>query len=319
MSFQKDGFEAYLKGKGLKSISTFCYYLRRTQREFKADIDTEYSRDRGKALLSCIEAKLEKSRPFESKKSIKSRIKKRKRKALLQMRNSVKKYVDFRTASIPKEKSEFTVWDVMVGTVRDAQQLEFIIRNNSYYVPAHFITIDRLPIRYIALHEQGVGSEPGIHRYGEVIASQKLKRSRIPVPLNRNNGDEIYYYFKVRCWMKLSPPISIRDTHRGPPQFTSKHLLDSCSQSYQLFSVTSENDYQLMTAINKAFDEIRESGIKEFSSVYPINDDYTLNVCESSISIMNSENETLEKISVGSFFFRPNDGFKRFKNVINTQ
>ncbi len=330
MSFKKDEFVSYLKDKGLKSGRAYCSYLRKTEREFKTDIDAEFCDDECTALCEKLDARLKEYKVTPKSKNgrrIKvSSAKKKKYNALRQMRNAFKKYIDFCSGSkaydnnIKKEdKLSLVDWsakDTMVGTVRDGRQLEFILKYKGYYVPAYFITEDRLPIGYIALHEQGIGSEPGIRRYGEVLTAQKIKRGRIPVPMSRGNGDELYYYFQVRRWDKLSQPISIRDTSRGKPLFTNKFLLDNCTQSYQLFSVSSCEDFCLMTAINKAFDDLKNSKNDNYCAVYPIDKTYTLTLSEGCFSLVNDKGETLEKISVGSFSYRPRDSFNKFKMII---
>ena len=333
MSFKKDEFVSYLKGKGLKSVRTYCTYLRKTEREFKTDLDAEFLLDGCTSLRGKLDAKLKENKVSAKSKGVRLNAKKKKYNVLRQMRNSLKKYIDFLTSFetcddagnvsvLPKELEErlasvdWTVWNVMVGTVRDTRQLEFILKHNGYYVPAHFIDEDKLPIKYIALHEQGIGSEPGIRRYGEVMTAQKIKRNRIPVPMSRPNGDELYYYFKTRRWEELSRAIDIRDTHRGAPLFTNKILLDNCTQSYQLFSVSSRDDFRLMTAINSAFEDIRNSQDEGFSAVYPINKGFKLCVSQGHFSLVDNKGETVEKISVGSYSYRPKDSFNRFKKII---
>ncbi len=230
---------------------------------------------------------------------------------------SIKSYaVNDITESKHREIYDWSVKDTILGTVRDGVQLEFILKNNSYYVPAIYITEDTSPIRYIALHEQGIGSEPGICRYGKVISMKKVKRKIIPVPLSRDNSDELYCYFKVHCWKKLPRAIDIRDTHRGAPLFTNKFLLDNCTQSYQLFSVFTDGDYRLTVAVNTAFDDMHGSDYKNFSAAYPINETYILKVSNGCFSIVNNEDRIIESISVGSFYYRPRDGFNKFKNAI---
>ena len=340
MSFKNDEFISYLKGKGLKSARTYCTYLRKTERELNVDLDAEFRSDRCTALSETLETVLSENKVITKSKNGRrgkvSNAKKKRYNALRQMRNSLRKYIDFRSAPegcdtaedeisvLPKEFEESLtsvdrpVWDTMIGTVRDGQQLEFILKYSGYYVPANFISEDRLPIRYIALHEQGIGSDPGIRRYGEVMTAQKIKRSRIPVPMSRNNRDELYYYFKIRLWEELPRAIDIRDTHRGAPLFTNKILLDSCTQSYQLFSVASADDFRLMTVINKAFEDLKNSKDKTCTAVYPINKSYKLCVSEGHLSLVNSKGETLEKISVGSYSYRPRDSFNRFKKILGT-
>lgn len=330
MSFKKDEFVSYLKGKGLKSARTYCTYLRKTEREFKTDLDAEFLQDTCIALSERLDAKLKENKVVGKSKGVRWNAKKRKYNALRQIRNSLRKYIDFLSSfEIEKDvsvlteeleenlaKVDWSVWDTMVGTVRDGRQLEFIFKYNGYYVPAHFIDEDRLPIKYIALHEQGIGSEPGIRRYGEVMTVQKIKRSRIPVPMSRPNGDELYYYFKVRRWKELTRTIAIRDTHRGAPLFTNKILLDNCTQSYQLFSVSSRDDFCLMTAINKGFEDIRNSEVESFSALYPINQSFKLCISDGHFSLVDNKGETLEKISVGSYLYRPKDSFSRLRKII---
>ncbi len=313
MSFKKDEFLSYIKNKGLKSGRSYCSCLCRTERQLGYDIDTEYKKDACVSLSDKLKTEFDKSKSNDRKLH----------RAIGRMRTALKKYIEFQNdLYIPSDTPtlDWSVKDTMVGTVRDSRQLEFILKFSGYYVPAHFITDDRLPIRYIALHEQGIGSEPGIRRYGEVLTAQKIKRSRIPVPMSRSNGDELYFYFQVRCWVELSQPINIRDTSRGKPLFTNKFLLDNCTESYQLFSVSSAEDFRLIAAINKAFDDLRNSQETEnHYAAYPINKTYTLIISQGYFSVVNDRGEALERISVGSFSYKPKDGFNKMKKVVENQ
>ena len=336
MSFKKIEFMSYLKGKGLKSVRTYCSYLRRIEGELKSDIDIEYDRDGCITLFENLETRLEKAKPISKKEKNKkparqSKISATKRKynSLRQMRNVLNKYLDFRRCDdirqtlIPKEVEEklsrvdWSVNDVMVGTVRDSRQLEFIMKHNGYYAPALFIPDQRLPIRYIALHEQGIGTEPGIHLYGEVLTAQRIKRSRIPVPMSRNNGDEPYYYFQVRKWEVLSHSVLICDTSRGQPLFTNRFLLENATHSYQLFSINSENDFRLMAVINRAFVDIRNAEQQELCRVYPINEAVTLSVSNEWITVINSKGKDICRIPMSRLFYRPRDSFEKLKKCIN--
>lgn len=303
--------------KRKRNAKVYCAYLYRIEQQFKLDIDAEYLRDRFATLFNDLKKR---SKGYRSPNTIRL------------MRSALRKYGSFLKGIKYSQQTSFpsadnskikpvciTDWslkDTMVGTVRDGVQLKFILKNKSYYVPANYITEDIPPIRYIALHEQGIGSEPGIRRYGEVMAVQRIKRDQIPVPMNRNNANELYCYFKVRRWIQLPQTIDIRDTHRGAPLFTNKFLLDSCTQSYQLTSVSSDDEYRLMKAVNTAFDDIRYSDYENFCAVYPINESYSLKVSHGYLAVTNDNDEILEKISVGSFSYRPRYGFDRMKKVI---
>lgn len=59
------------------------------------------------------------------------------------------------------------------------------------------------------------------------------------------------YYFMVREWVDLPKSIIIADSFKGKNQYTNKFLLDHCTKSYQLFAISSEEEYRLMTEINR--------------------------------------------------------------------
>lgn len=227
----------------------------------------------------------------------------------------------FERASLPcgiKEKLakvDWSVRDVMVGTVRTAEQLKFNIEKKWYYVPARFITDDILPVKYIALHEEGLGSPAGIKVYGEVLEARRAKRSTIPTP-TKSNPNEIYYCFRVREWVRLPQTIAIRDSWRGRPQFTNKFLLDNCTKSYQLFAITSKEEYRLMAEIDKAFDNLSASEKNDNTAVYRINDTHTVAVSDGYFTVMNDNGDIIDQIAVKDFAKAPRAGFNKIKKMI---
>lgn len=229
----------------------------------------------------------------------------------------------FERASLPRgieanlAKVDWSVRDVMVGTVRTPEQLQFNIEKQGYYVPAKYITDDLLPIRYIALHEEALGNESGIKRFGEVLTAQKIKRGRIPVTMRPGaNPEEIYYYFTIRKWIDLPQIIEIKDSFRGKPQFTNKFLLDHCTKSYQLFAISSEEEYRLMVEINKAFDNLLATTSDDNTAVYRVNDTHAVIVADGYFTITNDSGDILDKITVSSFAKSPRAGFKKIKKAI---
>ena len=229
----------------------------------------------------------------------------------------------FERASLPRgieeklAKVDWSVRDVMVGTVRTPEQLQFNIDKQGYYVPAKYITDELLPIRYIALHEEDLGNESGIRRFGEVLTAQKIKRGRIPVTMRPGaNPEEIYYYFTIRKWVNLPQMIEIKDSFRGKPQFTNKFLLDHCTKSYQLFAISSEEEYRLMVEINKAFDNLSATSSDESTVVYRVNDTNSVIMADGCFTITNDNGDILEKISISNFAKSPRAGFKKIKKAI---
>ena len=229
----------------------------------------------------------------------------------------------FERASLPRgieeklAKVDWSVKDVMVGTVRTQEQLDYNIQSKVYYAPARYITESQLPIRYIALYEAGIGDSSGICRYGEVLTTGKVKRGRIPVPM-RSGADpnEPYYYFTVREWISLPRTIEIQDTFRGRPQFTNKFLLEHCTKSYQLFAISSEEEYRLMSEINKAFKNLEASTAADNTAVYRINDQHSVIVADGFFTITTDSGEVLDRIAVSDFSRSPRAGFRRIKKVV---
>ena len=229
----------------------------------------------------------------------------------------------FERASLPRgieeklAKVDWSVKDVMVGTVRTAEQLQFNLDKNGYYVPAKYISDKQLPIKYIALHEEGLGGTSGIKRYGEVLTAQKIKRGRIPVTMRPGaTPEELYYYFVVRKWIDLPQAIEIRDSFKGKPQFTNKFLLDHCTRSYQLFAISSEEEYRLMVEISKAFNDLSASTSDNSTAVYCVNDTHSVIVDESFFAITNNNGDIIERIAISNFAKSPRASFNKIKKLV---
>ena len=229
----------------------------------------------------------------------------------------------FERASLPRgieerlAKVDWSVKDVMVGTVRTAEQLQFNLDKRGYYVPAGYIDDSSLPIKYVALYEEGLGGNSGIKRYGEVLTTQKIRRSRIPVTMRKNaDPNELYYYFVVREWINLPQMIDIQDSSKGKPQFTNKFLLDHCNKSYQLFAISSEEEYRLMIELNKAFSNMSASSTEESTAVYQINDQRSIIVMSGFFTITNSAGDILEQIAICDFSKSPRAGFRKIRKAI---
>ena len=230
----------------------------------------------------------------------------------------------FERASLPRgieeklAKVDWSVKDVMVGTVRTAEQLQFSLEKRGYYVPAKYISDDNLPIRHIALYEKDLGGESGIKRFGEVLTTQKFKRSRIPVTMRPGTDpEEFYYYFTVRKWEPLPRVIGLQDTAKGRPQFTNKFLLDHCTKSYQLFAISSEEEYRLMTEINKAFEVMSASTADNNAAVYRINDNRSVIVADGHFTITSDAGDIIDSIAISSFARNPRAGFRKIKRTID--
>ena len=213
----------------------------------------------------------------------------------------------------PKENDPWAVKDVMVGTVRTPEQLQYNLTSCTYYAPARFVSERKLPVTYIALHEQGIGVPPGIKRYARVLTVQQVPRGNIPVSMRPNTDpEELYYFFHVGPWQSLPRPIAIRGTRRGKPRFTTKFLLDRCTHSYQLFAIASETEFRLMEEIYKALEDLSHTAqFSENGCRVVISGGY--------ITLTDEEGQILDRIRLTTYKKKPRVSFYRIARHIRKE
>ena len=148
---------------------------------------------------------------------------------------------------------DWTVRDVLVGSVRNEAQYRHCLEKRYYYVPAEFISDKVLPIHYVAMALPKSSSNPGIRYYGTVIRVSKVKRSSIPFPSSKNNPNKDYYAFVVKEWTELPHPILPRDDSVYEPKFTNMFLLEHSDETYELFNIHNEEEYRLLAELKRMF------------------------------------------------------------------
>ena len=187
--------------------------------------------------------------------------------------------------------ADFSHRDVLIGTVRSDAQFDYTLASLSYYAPVKTVPPHDLPVRLVALYEEGLTRRPGIKRYGEVTEIRVVKRSDIPVPMSRSNGEEAYYLFTVKSWEYLDHPIGIVGTSRGRPAFTTEFLLTHARRSYQLVSITSAAEYRLTQVLCLAYLEATEDpAIETFRRV---GDSHIIGIGGGMLSLIHARGEIL--------------------------
>ena len=204
---------------------------------------------------------------------------------------------------------DFSRRDVLVGTVRSDAQFDYTLASLSYYAPVKTVPAYELPVRLIALYEEGLTRRPGIKRYGEVTETRVVRRDEIPVPLSRPNGEEAYYLFSVRSWEYLEYPIGITGTSRGRPAFTSEFLLTHARRSYQLVSIASAAEYRLARALCRLYDEASVAEGRE--SMVRMGDSHILSVWEGSLSLIHARGEVLYRCPLWAMETQPAEVLER--------
>lgn len=96
---------------------------------------------------------------------------------------------------------------VLVGTLRNPEQLTTAISKKFYHIPAIRLHSGIFPLDYIAIYQSRhkFGENSCILYYGEIDSYSLVKRSEITEIPKAN--DEMYYRFEIREWEKLPSPI----------------------------------------------------------------------------------------------------------------
>lgn len=191
--------------------------------------------------------------------------------------------------------------DVLVGTVRSQEQLAFCLKENRYYFPAKFMPAetDAQP-RYVALHEEGLDGEACIRCYGKIMAFDQVQRSAIPVSMSRDNGEEAYVLVYVKEWRTLDNPIPIHDSYKGRPRYTNLFLLQHCNRSYQLFCIRSAEDYHTCATVIKAYNHRYET-----PNLHVLGDKLILRTEEDDFMVMNAHGRIIDRFPVSLYEAHP--------------
>lgn len=229
----------------------------------------------------------------------------------------------FERASLPRgiermlAKVDWSVKDMLVGSLSSEKQLELNYDKKFYHVPAKYISEDRLPIRYVALYQSNniFKNESGIRYYGTVIRTQLCKRKDIPIPMTRNNANELYYRFDVKEWNEL--PVAIKVCEEGVyrPKFTYMFLFQNCRDSYELFNIHSEEQYRLLQELRRISNDTAVNN-DEHNPGFKLNNEVSINLLNGDIIVYTSAKKIISRTSVSEFIRRPRYTFNKIKGDI---
>lgn len=148
------------------------------------------------------------------------------------------------------KETDWSRFDMLVGSLGSPAQLSSNLRFRFYYAPLAVLPHPLPTVRYIAVYQsKRSGDAAGIRYYGEVTDCRIVPRRDIPFPVRRNNPEEPYCLFSVRRWRKLRRPIPVREEGVYAPRFTHPFLFRHALESYELFHVTSERDFRLLMTL----------------------------------------------------------------------
>lgn len=139
--------------------------------------------------------------------------------------------------------------DVLVGTLRNKEQLGICLNHKFYHIPVKQIEKSKLPIRYVAIYQTKAkfGDQAQIRYYGEVLSNRLVKRKEITeIP---KNSDEPYYRFEIKEWKELSHPLKPKE--KGFVNiFTNLFLLENSTEVPELYLQT-EDQYRFYSELKR--------------------------------------------------------------------
>lgn len=140
-------------------------------------------------------------------------------------------------------KVDWSRRDVLVGVLKNRQQLDVCRKYHFYHIPASRVGEEHLPIHYVAIYQSRrlFGKESGIFLYGEVTKCTLLRRREIrELP---KDSEALYYRFDVKSWKKLPRPIGVREGAQVA-LFTNRFLLLHSTKVPDLL-IRSEEEFRL--------------------------------------------------------------------------
>lgn len=229
----------------------------------------------------------------------------------------------FERATLPRgiermlAKVDWKVKDMLVGALRSKKQLEISLSNKFYHVPAKYVSEDDLPVRYVALYQSDniFKKESGIRYYGTVVKTYVCKRKDIPIPMTRDNSDELYYRFDIKSWEQLPVAIKVREEGVIRPKFANMFLFQNCRDSYELFNIHSEEQYRLLQELKRIS---RDTAVNndEHKSGFRLNDEISIYLLGGDIIVCTSTGKIINKTPVSEFIRKPRHTFNMIKNTL---
>ena len=222
---------------------------------------------------------------------------------------------DYSSAPCVEKQLRACSWDyfdIMVGTVRSQEQLDYCLKNNCYYVPSRLVSETKATfIEYVALMEHTGQGDACIRYYGKVDFLSDVERCAIPVPMSRDNHEEDYLVLGVVKWNTLDQPIPVHDSYQGGPKYTNLFLLQHCNRSYQLFCIRSAQDYETCATVIAAYNHRFHP-----SNLHILGESFILRTMDDMFILMNDQGRTIDRFPISLYETRPSTVIKRISRLM---
>uniref|UniRef100_UPI00269AEC07 DUF2357 domain-containing protein n=1 Tax=Paenibacillus sp. FSL H8-0548 TaxID=1920422 RepID=UPI00269AEC07 len=138
--------------------------------------------------------------------------------------------------------------NVLVGSLREVQQLDDALQLKFYHVPLENISDHKLltQLEYVALYQSIKKFEPrgetGIHWYGKIVDWKVIRRKEITErPARPGTEEKLYVKFTVSEWVKRDKPIIPGGRGIYTLLYTSKYVFDRALEIAELKLETEED------------------------------------------------------------------------------
>lgn len=195
--------------------------------------------------------------------------------------------------------------DVLVGELRNRQQLDICREQRFYHVPVRRLAEKDMPIHYVALYQSRnlFGKDSGIFLYGEVLRTEKVKRKEIrEIP---KDSEEEYYRFTIREWKTLPRPIGVREK-ASVTLLTNLFLLLNGREVPDL-RIQNEEEYRLYYELRRLTGEQLQDENKPLSYRYH---DLLLDCQDKNLRVMKG-GRIIRTIGIDEFNRHPEKWFRR--------
>ena len=226
----------------------------------------------------------------------------------------------FERATLPRgietklSKVDWSVRDVLIGTLSRKQQLNTCLNHRFYHIPAARLKDSDFPIHHVAIYQSKTlfGAEAGIQYYGEVTKCIPVRRGEITeIPALPRTENELYYRFEIKEWKRLSRPIAAKEMG-FVRSFTNLFLLEHSAEVPELW-IHSEAEYRLYSELKRA---VNDTAINDEDNNLGFNfGNFTLTFDDGQI-LVSKDRHVFAKYAISDFSRSPNAVFRQMQKEL---
>ncbi|WZL71761.1 DUF2357 domain-containing protein [Clostridiaceae bacterium 35-E11] len=148
---------------------------------------------------------------------------------------------------------------VLVGSLRDKEQLSVSLKYKFYHTSLKNIALGSRDVKTVALAQSKdkFKGDAGVLYYGRVKQIKIVKRSEIKEILPKNNKDpkELYVRFEIEEWKKLKKPIRVEGFNVITLMYTTEYLLHRAEIVSEL-CIHSAEEFRIWMELKRLENEI---------------------------------------------------------------